>query len=649
MRNYNFVIGVDSLVSVLLSYKYHDITSVFLIINHCKDHMRYQEFIQDLPAALLEAAYIRQQDRKVIDQLGEMFSIGIEYEFFVDDDRILDFIYRHKINYDPGNPPFSRGNLPRIVFDLIKKSRSAWGIDPSDISDVDLDGSIGHGVEVITQPLSFPDALVMYKKMCGVIRAIGSTSEKTGMHVNISIKNQDMTKINHTKLLMLLDPDLQQNIFPLRKWVDDVFSALLANSSKIIDEMMSGRDYIKTFERYINKSEKHQQINFNHLHEQDDLARLELRYFGGEGYETRTNTVINGLYAAARAVGAAYDPEYLENKYRSRLAKFIDVLFQQRQRFLTQSSIVKFNRVSKISDAQEKRIESAESFVEYKNAIESTISSIYKKASTPVELVDTAIILGHRLPAEYENKVAQDAEPAFRYAKSVLRRPFVPGEPAIARDAQVAFQYAYEVLKPAGVPRNRPGRFELGEPAIAQDAQLAYKYADYILRGRFEQGEPAIAQDSRWALQYAFDILRGPFEAGEPAIAQNFSSAFWYAMEVLKPARVPKKHPGRFERGEPAIAQKPQLAYKYAKEVLRGPFEVGEPAIAQDARLAYEYARDVLVPAGVPEDRPGRFERGESAIAQDGRWAFPYARDILKDPDPGTWAQRYLEQQGKNQ
>jgi len=559
--------------------------------------MRYREFIQDLPSALLETAYIRQQDRQVIDQLGEMFSIGIEYEFFVDDDRILDFIDQHKINYDPGPTTFARHDLPHIVFDLIKKSRSAWGIDPADIGDVELDTSVDHGVEVITRPLSFQRSIEVYKKMCRVIGEIGSTSENTGMHVNISIKNQDMTKINHTKLLMLLDPDLQKDIFPIRSYVEDVFSELLLNSSKIIDKMASGRDYIKTFENYIDTDKKYQQINFNHLHEQNDLARLELRYFGGEGYETRTNTVINGLYAAARAVGAAYDPDYLENKYRSRLTKFIDIIFQQQRDQIIRDSIVKLSGHITLSSAQQKKLESARSFVEYKNAMESVINLIYKKANTPEELLYAANKIRRRLPAYLETRIAQDAD--------------------------LALEYARYVLKPAGLPRDQPGRFELAEPAIARSPRLAIHYAHDVLKpaevphdqpGRFELAEPAIARSARLAYDYAQDILRGPFEAGEPAIARDAWLAYRYSLDVLKPARVPHDQPGRFELGEPAIAQNAQLALEYAFYILRGPFVAGEPAIAQDHQYAYVYARDVL-----------------------------------KDPDPDTWGERYLAQQGKNQ
>jgi hypothetical protein len=100
--------------------------------------------------------------------------------------------------------------------------------------------------------------------------------------------------------------------------------------------------------------------------------------------------------------------------------------------------------------------------------------------------------------------------------------------------------------------------------------------------------------------------------------------AYDYAHEVLY---------ARFPAGEAALAQDAAWAYRYARDILKGRFPAGEAAIAQVAIWAHYYALHIL---------KRRWPEVERTIAQEPDWAWRYAWDVLHDPDPKTWAKRYL-------
>ena len=72
------------------------------------------------------------------------------------------------------------------------------------------------------------------------------------------------------------------------------------------------------------------------------------------------------------------------------------------------------------------------------------------------------------------------------------------------------------------------------EKYIAKYPEYAYKYAKNILKKPFVLGEPSIAKDPAAAYFYVKNILKKPFVLGEPSIAKNPASAYTYARDVLK-------------------------------------------------------------------------------------------------------------------
>ena len=125
----------------------------------------------------------------------------------------------------------------------------------------------------------------------------------------------------------------------------------------------------------------------------------------------------------------------------------------------------------------------------------------YAQASTQVPEVAWKLARTDAQKRKLESLWAKDAEYAYRYANSILKKRFPAGEAALAQDPEYALWYARDILS---------ARFPAGEAAIAQSAEVAYGYANRVLGKRWPPGEAAIAQDPIHAEWYAHDVLGDP-------------------------------------------------------------------------------------------------------------------------------------------
>ena len=113
-------------------------------------------------------------------------------------------------------------------------------------------------------------------------------------------------------------------------------------------------------------------------------------------------------------------------------------------------------------------------------------------------------------------------------------------------------------------------------------------------------------------------------DARTKAAMKDPYSAYQYARDIIQ---------GRWPEGERVIASDPNFAYRYARDVIKGRWPEGEKVIASDPYWAYNYAENII---------GGRWPEAEKVIASDSEYAFYYAMDVIGDPNPRTWAERYL-------
>lgn len=211
------------------------------------------------------------------------------------------------------------------------------GIDyKQDIEIVETDVSVPDGVEVITNPLPLKRTLSVMQAMFNHIRHVGSTSQSTGMHVNMSIRGLhfDPNDFNPLKMIILLGEDyLRKMKYPVRNYVGLMTRGINTNDlSRMVFALASGgiKPFIAELDTHIDKKEKFQSINFNHMYNYDrQQRRLEFRYFGGADYETRFDEMRLDIYAAAYTMMAAYSPTFAQKEYYQGALRFVDGLVKR--------------------------------------------------------------------------------------------------------------------------------------------------------------------------------------------------------------------------------------------------------------------------------------------------------------------------------
>lgn len=199
-----------------------------------------------------------------------------------------------------------------------------------DIEKFTVDPSVDNGAETITKPLPLKRALEVMEIMFDHIHEVGSTSNQTGMHVNMSIKGLNFKKdnFNPAKLVMLLDPKTLAEFFPLRKqYTENLLNTINGDFLWIAAEQRNTELLIQYFNLYaVDQGKKYQQANFITISEvySEHLHRIEFRYFGGKDYEDRFNTIKWNIYRTAYILMVAYAEEFGQKEYLKAMVKILD-------------------------------------------------------------------------------------------------------------------------------------------------------------------------------------------------------------------------------------------------------------------------------------------------------------------------------------
>lgn len=231
--------------------------------------------------------------------------------------------------------------LVQIIDNVLSTNGMRWGVDHQHIEKVVVDYSVPNGVEVITHPMKIKDAMKMLKAMTDHIADVGSTSNRTGLHCNVSIKgltNTEARKPNILKLVMLTDEKVVNLLFGVRTHVEKMFDdSSLANS--LVDGLLflskntSATTVIEeVFLKHIQKQEKYQRINLEHLnHINKELRRIEYRFLGDKDYEKSYNTLYWFVAKIAYVTMMSYTKEN-DREYLKILAKRADELLMKWKR-----------------------------------------------------------------------------------------------------------------------------------------------------------------------------------------------------------------------------------------------------------------------------------------------------------------------------
>lgn len=198
--------------------------------------------------------------------------IGLEFEFF------------SKLSYGNTLEILNR-NLDKKVHGFkeyhpsFEPNENEWMITP------DFSGGINM-IELITHPMSYAEARITLIKVYQIIKELGYTTERTGVHINISFDNNflDIQQINPIKLVLGISEEYIYSFFPDRK--GNIYCKSIKNIIPFKDyDFSHATTNIMTSSLFLHSSiSKYFGVNFTCLNQ----GRLEFRYIGGEDYEDKS-------------------------------------------------------------------------------------------------------------------------------------------------------------------------------------------------------------------------------------------------------------------------------------------------------------------------------------------------------------------------
>lgn len=203
------------------------------------------------------------------------------------------------------------------------------------VANVVPDVTVEDGAEVITKPLSISQIEDTLHMMSDYIKEIGSTSQKTGLHVNISLKS-GFSRVNVAKVITLLDPEFFQGLSPSSKekfkyrprfMVGNAFDRVSLDDLNRLASVYvykSNEDFVKAYESMLlDKSDKLSGINLENFFfaKKASERRIEFRFFGGYGYERRSDEIYNDILNVMYAIFTATDESFRRKEYLSTISR----------------------------------------------------------------------------------------------------------------------------------------------------------------------------------------------------------------------------------------------------------------------------------------------------------------------------------------
>ncbi len=157
-----------------------------------------------------------------------------------------------------------------------KVDENNWKIEP------DFSGGI-NCIELITHPMEYSEARIMLVKIYRIIQEIGYTTERTGLHINISFDNEylNIEHVNPIKVVLGISEDYIYSLFPDRK--NNIYCKSIKNiiPYKDYDFSLATTNLLSSSLFLHSGVNKYYGVNFTCLNQ----GRLEFRYIGGDNYE----------------------------------------------------------------------------------------------------------------------------------------------------------------------------------------------------------------------------------------------------------------------------------------------------------------------------------------------------------------------------
>ena len=195
---------------------------------------------------------------------------------------------------------------------------------------VEPDGSLSPddsnetGLEFVSPPLPIDDIMSDLKKVKAWADRTGCyTNDSTGLHINISVPNYSIDRLDYVKLALLMGDEYVLNNFgrASNTYARSAMSKIQGkvtpkNAKQILDKMKSGMDQLATKAIHSGTTDKYTSINTKDGH-------IEFRSPGGDWLDENFEKIENTLMRFTVAMSAALNPEAYRQEYLKKLYKML--------------------------------------------------------------------------------------------------------------------------------------------------------------------------------------------------------------------------------------------------------------------------------------------------------------------------------------
>lgn len=278
-------------------------------------------------------------EKRIFQKFSELLNRFMNFEVTIPDLK--------KYYTNPENVP-SWMTKPKITdSDVLNKNGWTISPDPSVLLEYG-------GIEFISNPISVKDALEKTKDMFEYIKQHGHTRnfgpKQCGLHINLSYKPERMKKFDPLKFLVFSNETYNLSLLKDREnaeYIEHITKRIKKelgeNIETIEDLQLDKKEYfadilknnmeggIAGLNRMLDVFKKHQNINYSHYNFKNtsirraSSERIEVRYFGGEGYEKNFPLFRQIFLELLYALDVSTDPEKEKNLYLRRVFNLLNI------------------------------------------------------------------------------------------------------------------------------------------------------------------------------------------------------------------------------------------------------------------------------------------------------------------------------------
>lgn len=322
------------------------------------------------------------------------------------------------------------GSFEDMVIDLIDEE----GYETSFSVEQEHD----HQIEIITQSkITGDDIITAWDETWELVNMLKNrgmeTKDVSGLHVSISMpgaegKEPDLMKFMVVSNILNLIPKDSRNV---RRHVNDIRNNYYNNIDSLIagvwDSSKSSSNisqaYVKWLDKWLNdqthnRGEKYQTVNFGKM--DVEKGRIEIRMYGGEGYENNKNEIWNTVIRSMYALMVAYDRNFKRKEYLKTVNQMVQDIMKEKTGYDFVEFITRLKKMISVSD--EKTAEYVETLISSKRATSVTVDDdAIKKAKSRAseELRESRIKMLRESGMRLKDlaKIAIDMEDADFYIK----------------------------------------------------------------------------------------------------------------------------------------------------------------------------------------------------------------------------------------